>query len=88
LEFFRRVSHDVLSRFVTRPKKFRVQISAGKFLALIFWDQDGILLIFQRAKLSTQSISISTGANEGHFEGKTQREDHHGCLVLAFIYFS
>ena len=28
-----------------RPKKFRVQKSAGKFLALIFWDQDGILLI-------------------------------------------
>jgi len=28
-----------------RPKKFRVQKSAGIFLASIFWDQDGILLI-------------------------------------------
>jgi len=28
-----------------RPKKFRVQKSTGKVLALIFWDQDGILLI-------------------------------------------
>ena len=28
-----------------RPKKFRVQKSAGKFLSSIFWDQDGILLI-------------------------------------------
>ena len=28
-----------------RPKKFRVQKSAGKFLASIFWNQDGILLI-------------------------------------------
>jgi len=28
-----------------RPKKFRVQKSARKFLASIFWDQDGILLI-------------------------------------------
>jgi len=28
-----------------RPKKLRVQKSAGKFLASIFWDQDGILLI-------------------------------------------
>ena len=28
-----------------RPKKFRVQKSAGKFLASIFWDQDCILLI-------------------------------------------
>ena len=27
------------------PKKFRVQKSTGKFLASIFWDQDGILLI-------------------------------------------
>ena len=29
----------------SRPKKFRVQKSAGKVLASIFWDQDGILLI-------------------------------------------
>jgi len=28
-----------------RPKKFRVQKSAGKVLASIFWDEDGILLI-------------------------------------------
>jgi len=28
-----------------RPKKFRVQKSAGKFLASIFLDQDDILLI-------------------------------------------
>ena len=28
-----------------RSKKFRVQKSAGKVLASIFWDQDGILLI-------------------------------------------
>jgi len=38
-----------------------VQKSAGKVLASIFWDQDGILLInylnFQRAKLSTRSIT-------------------------------
>ena len=39
------------------PKKFRVQKSAGKVLASIFWDQDGILLLLQRAKLSTQSIT-------------------------------
>jgi len=28
-----------------RPQKFRVQKSAGKVLASIFWDQDGILLL-------------------------------------------
>ena len=27
------------------PKKFRMQKTAGKFLASIFWDQEGILLI-------------------------------------------
>jgi len=27
------------------PKKLRVQKSAGKYLALISWDEDGILLI-------------------------------------------
>jgi len=43
-----------------RPKKFRVQKSAGKVLTSISWDQDSILLIdylYQRAKLSTQSIT-------------------------------
>ena len=29
----------------TRPKKFRVQKSAGKVLASIFWAKDGIILI-------------------------------------------
>jgi len=28
-----------------RPKEFRVQKSTGKFLASIFWDEDGILFI-------------------------------------------
>jgi len=28
-----------------RPQKIRVQKSAGKVLASIFWDQDGILLM-------------------------------------------
>jgi len=63
-----------------RPKKFRVHKSAGKVLASIFWDQDGIL---QRAKLSTRSILISAGAIEGHFEGKRAREGHQGGLVLS-----
>ena len=32
------------------PKKSRVQKSAGKVLASIFWDQDGILLIYYLPK--------------------------------------
>jgi len=41
-----------------RPKNFRVQKSAGKLLASIFWDQDGIHLTdyFPKAKLSARSI--------------------------------
>ena len=39
-----------------RPKKFRVQKSAGKFLASIFWDQDSILLVDYLPK--GQSINV------------------------------
>jgi len=41
-----------------RPKKFRVQKSAGKVLASIFWinTASSSLIIFQRAKLSTRSV--------------------------------
>jgi len=69
-----------------RPKIFRVQKSAGKFLASIFlgsrrhpphwlsskWPnyQRGVLL-------------ISAGAIEGLFEGKTPLEDHQVGLLLA-----
>jgi len=35
------------------PKKFRVQKSAGKILASIFWDQDGIFLIDYLSKSQT-----------------------------------
>ena len=40
-------------RGLPRPKKFRVQKSAGKVLASIFWDQDGILLIDYLSKGQT-----------------------------------
>jgi len=63
-----------------RPKKFRVQISAGKVLASIFSNPDGILLTdypnYQRGVLI-----IPGGAIEGHFEGKTPRKAHQGCLT-------
>jgi len=36
-----------------RPKKFRVQKTAGEVLASIFWDQDGILLIYYLPKGQT-----------------------------------
>jgi len=39
-----------------RPKKFRVQKSAGIVLALLFWDQDGILLIHYLPKGQTINV--------------------------------
>jgi len=39
-----------------RPKKIRVQKSAGRVLALIFWDQDGILLIDYLPKGQTINV--------------------------------
>ena len=68
------------------PKKFRVQKFAGKVLASIFWDRDGILFIDYLPKgqiINTEVLLISAGAIEGHFEGKTPREVHQGGLVLA-----
>ena len=71
-----------------RPKEFQVQISAGKVLALIFWDQDGIILIdylTKGPKYQRGVLLISAGAIEGYFEGKTPTlwEGHQGGLVLA-----
>ena len=40
-----------------RPRKFRLQKSAGKVLASIFWDQDGILLIDYLPNGQTINIS-------------------------------
>ena len=73
------------------PKTFRVQKSAGKVLTSIFRDQaaSSSLIIFQRAKLSTRSILISTGAIEGHFEGKTPRDGREGgscsCTIMPWL---
>ena len=61
--------------------------SAGKVLASIFWDQDGILPIDYIPKDQTVNAeyysSLLAGAIEGHFEGKTPRKGHQGNLVLA-----
>jgi len=51
------------------PKTFLLQKSAGKVLASIFWDQDGILLTDYLPNYQREVLLISVGANEGHFEG-------------------
>ena len=54
-----------------RPKKFRVQKSAGKVLASIFFLSEDILVIVYLPKGGV--LLISAGAIEGHFGGKTPR---------------
>ena len=61
-----------------RPPKFRVQKSAGKFPASIFWDQDDILLINYLPKGQTINAEYYSS-----LPGKTSREGHQEGLVLA-----
>jgi len=71
----------------SHPKKLLVQKSAGKVLASIFWDQDGILpphrLSSKGPNYQRTVLLISAGAIGGHFEGNAPREGHQGGLVLA-----
>jgi len=69
-----------------RPKKFRVQKSAGKVLASIFWDQDGILLTDYLPKgqpINAKYYSSLLVQLKDILEEKTPREGHQGGLVLA-----
>ena len=69
------------------PKKFRVQKSAGKVLASIFWDKDGVLLIEYLPKGQTINAdyysSLLVQMKDILKEKRTPRECHQGCLVLA-----
>jgi len=68
------------------PKNFRVQKSAGKVLASIFWDQDGILLIDYLPKGQTINVEYSSSLLvqlKDILKVKTLPEDHQGGLVLA-----
>jgi len=64
-----------------------VQKSAGKVLALIFWDHDGILPLHRSSSkgpnYQREVLLISAGKIEGHFEGNAPGEGHQGGLVLA-----
>jgi len=66
-----------------RPKIFRVQKSAGKGLASIFWDQDGILLIDYLPKGQTINAEYYSSLLV-QLKGKRRpQEGYQGCLVLA-----
>ena len=67
------------------PKKFRVPTSAGKVLASIFLGSrrhSPHWLSSKGPDYQRGVLLISAGAIEEHFEGKTRREGHQGCLVF------
>jgi hypothetical protein len=69
-------------------KKFRVEKSAGKFLASIFWEGSrrylSYLLSFKGPNYQRGVLIISAGAIEGNFEGETPLgKVTKGGLVLA-----
>jgi len=70
-----------------RPKKLRVQKSARKVLASIFWDQDGILLIDYLPKGQTINAeyhsSLLVQSKDMLKEKRRSREGHQGGLVLT-----
>ena len=69
-----------------RPKKFRVQKSAGKSSRLDFLGSrrhPPHWLSSKGQNCQREVLLIATGATEGHFEGKTLREGQQGGLVLA-----
>jgi len=70
-----------------RPKKFRVQKSAGKVLASIFWHQNGILLIDYLPKgqiINAQYYASLLVQLKDILKGKRRpREGHQGGLFFA-----
>jgi len=70
----------------TRSRKFRVQKSAGKFPVSIFWDQDGILLIYYLPKdhtINAEYYSSLLMQLEDILKGKRLGKFTKGGLVLA-----
>ena len=67
------------------PKKFRVYNPLENFSPRFFGIKtaSSSLIIFQRAKLSTRSITHLCCCNWRTFEGKTLRKGHQGGLVLT-----
>jgi len=69
------------------PEQFRVQKSAGKVFASIFWDKDGILLIdyFPTGQIINAEyyLSLLVQLKDILKEKRRPREGHQGSLVLA-----
>ena len=66
-----------------RPKKFRVQKSAVKVLASIFWDPDGILLIYYLKKGQTINAEYySSLLVKDILKEKRHRKVTKGCTTM------
>ena len=67
------------------PKNFRVQKSAGKVLALIFWNQDGILLIdyLPKGQIINAEYYSSLLVQMNILKEKRRRKVTKGVLYLA-----
>ena len=79
-------SMEWLHSGLPRPKKFRVQKSAGKLLASIFWDQDGILLIDYLPKgqiINAEYCLFPLVQLKDILKEKRHGEGHQDCLFLA-----
>jgi len=70
-----------------RPKKFQVQKSTEKVLASVFWIKmaSSSLIIFQRAKLSTRSVTYPCCCNWRTF---WRKNTHHGKVTkgVSFLH--
>ena len=66
------------------PKKFRVRKSAGKVLTLIFWDQDGILLIDFLPK--GQTINTKYYSSLLVQLKDILKEKHHGKVIKGVLF--
>ena len=66
-----------------RPKKFKTQPSAGKVMATVFWDAQGIIMLYFPAKKST-----ITGAYSANLLDQLRtaiREKCRGILSKGFL---
>ena len=66
-----------------RPKKFKTQPSAGKVMAAVFWDAQGVIMLDFLAKKST--ITVAYYANLLNQLRTVIREKHRGKLSKGIL---
>ena len=67
------------------PKKFRVEISAGKVMATVFWDEKGLLLLEfmpQKTTITGQTYANQLPLCEGPSKRKGEENSQKVCVLL------